>query len=132
MTERIPAIRVTVMPADMNPYGGAFGGWIVSQMALGAAAQASRISRGRAILVAADELRFPAGVLCGDELSVFVDLDRSGRSSMTFTAEAVRRDRDGDATQVAATGRFTFVAVDDANRPRAFTTDPSSHSVQEG
>jgi len=106
------------MPGDMNPYGGAFGGWIVSQMALGVAAQASRIAKGRAILVAADDLRFPAGMLCGDELSVYVTLEKTGRSSMTFAAEAERRDRDSDLTQSVATGRFTFVAVDDSNRPR--------------
>ena len=118
MTDRIPSIRVTVMPGDMNPYGGAFGGWIVSQMALGVAAEASRIAKGRAILVAADDLRFPAGMLCGDELSVYVTLEKTGRSSMTFAAEAERRDRDSDLTQSVATGRFTFVAVDDSNRPR--------------
>ncbi|HEX7874569.1 MAG TPA: hotdog domain-containing protein [Sphingobium sp.] len=133
MTDRIPSIRVTVMPADMNPYGGAFGGWIVSQMALGAASQASRVAKGRAILVAADELRFPAGMLCGDELSVYVTLEKSGRSSMTFVAEAERRDRDSDFTQVAATGRFTFVAVDDNNRPRPLSDSPISDSIsQEG
>ena len=115
------------MPADMNPYGGAFGGWIVSQMALGAASQASRVAKGRAILVAADELRFPAGMVCGDELSVYVALEKSGRSSMTFVAEAERRDRDSDFTQIAATGRFTFVAVDDNNRPR-----PLDSLTQEG
>ncbi|MET0241392.1 MAG: hotdog domain-containing protein [Sphingobium sp.] len=106
------------MPTDMNPYGGAFGGWIVSQMALGAASQASRIARGRAILVAADELRFPAGMVCGDELSVYVTLEKSGRSSMTFSAQAERRERDSETIHTAATGRFTFVAVDDNNRPR--------------
>jgi acyl-CoA thioesterase YciA len=121
MTSRVPSIRVTVMPTDMNPYGGAFGGWIVSQMALGAASLASRHSKGRAILVAADELRFPAGMLCGDELSVYVAMEREGRSSMTIFVEVVRRDRDSDFTETAATGRFTFVAVDDSNKPRPFT-----------
>ena len=43
-----PDIRVTIMPTDTNPYGGAFGGWIISQMALGAASRASRHSKGRA------------------------------------------------------------------------------------
>ena len=124
MTERIPSIRVTVMPADLNPYGGAFGGWIVSQMALGAASLASRKSGGRAILVAADELRFPVGMLCGDELSVYVELDRQGRSSMTISAEAVRRERDGEGVATAATGRFTFGAVDDTNKPRPFIAIP--------
>ncbi len=33
---RSPQIRVTAMPADTNPYGGVFGGWLMAQMALGA------------------------------------------------------------------------------------------------
>ncbi len=108
------------MPGDMNPYGGAFGGWIVSQMALGAASLASRRSRGRAIIVAADEIRFPTGAVMGDELSVFTKMETTGRSSMTIAARAERRERDGDLTETVATGRFTFVAVDGDNRPRQF------------
>ena len=114
----IPDIRVTVMPTDINPYAGAFGGWIISQMALGAASLASRHSKGRAILVAADEMRFPAGAVMGDELSVFTQMDKTGTTSMTISARAERRERDGDFTETVATGRFTFVAVDDTNRPR--------------
>ena len=37
MPDRTPPIRVTAMPTDLNPYGGVFGGWLMSQMALGAA-----------------------------------------------------------------------------------------------
>lgn len=126
MTEDLqPVIRATVMPTDMNPYGGAFGGWIISQMALGAASVASRLSKGRAILVAADEFRFPAGLLCGDELSVYAALYRQGTTSMTFAVEAMRRERDGEATCLAASGKFTFVAVDDANRPRPLNASDS-------
>ncbi len=116
--DAIPDIRVTVMPTDINPYGGAFGGWIISQMALGAASLASRRSHGRAILVAADEMRFPAGAVMGDELSVFTRMEKTGTTSMTISTRAERRERDGDFTETVATGRFTFVAVDDANRPR--------------
>ena len=48
MPDRIPLIRVTAMPADTNPYGGVFGGWLMSQMALGAGALASRVGQGKA------------------------------------------------------------------------------------
>ena len=119
----IPDIRVTVMPTDINPYGGAFGGWIISQMALGAASLASRHSKGRAILVAADEMRFPAGAVMGDELSVFTQMDKIGTTSMTISARAERRERDGDFTETVATGRFTFVAVDETNRPRPISPE---------
>ena len=114
-----PIIRLTAMPTDLNPYGGVFGGWIMSQMALGAASLASRHSKGRAILKAASDFEFPAGMVVGEELSVFVKLERAGRTSMTVRAEGWRRERDGEETNIVASGRFTFVAVDENNKPRA-------------
>lgn len=118
MPEGQPVIRATVMPTDLNPYGGAFGGWIMSQMALGAASLASRHSRGRAILKAASDFEFPAGLVAGEELSVFAELEKLGRTSMTIAAQAWRRERDSDVSDLAATGRFIFVAVDEQNKPR--------------
>ena len=53
-----PLIRVTAMPADTNPYGGVFGGWLMSQMALAAGSLASRHALGKAVVVAADALSF--------------------------------------------------------------------------
>ena len=55
---RIPLVRVTAMPGDTNPYGGVFGGWLMSQMALAAGSLASRHSRGKCVVVAADALKF--------------------------------------------------------------------------
>ncbi len=116
-----PIVRLTAMPTDLNPYGGVFGGWIMSQMALGAASLASRHSKGRAILVAASDFEFPAGMVVGEELSVFVTLEKSGRSSMIIFAHGWGRERDGDRTWVAGKGRFTFVAVDENNKSRAIS-----------
>ncbi|WP_233543118.1 acyl-CoA thioesterase [Sphingomonas edaphi] len=116
--ERVPAIRVTAMPSDTNPYGGVFGGWLMGQMGLACGSFASRHSGGKAILVAADELRFPGAMAVGDELSVYVDLLKQGRTSLRLKAEAVARERDGDVEKIVAEGEFTFVALDQDNRPR--------------
>jgi len=118
MTDRVPLIRVTAMPADTNPYGGVFGGWLMSQMALAAGSLASRHSKGKAVVVAADELRFPGAPRVGDEISIYAELERQGRTSMTIAVEAVARERDGDAETKVASGRFTFVALGDDDRPR--------------
>ncbi|HUE79225.1 MAG TPA: acyl-CoA thioesterase [Sphingomicrobium sp.] len=106
------------MPADTNPYGGVFGGWLMSQMALAAGSLASRYSRGKAVVVAADEVKFPGAPQVGDEISIFAELERQGRTSMTIAVEAVARERDGDAETKVASGRFTFVALDTNDRPR--------------
>ena len=58
LSDRIPLIRVTAMPADTNPYGGVFGGWLMSQMALAAGSLASRTAKGKCVVVAADGLSF--------------------------------------------------------------------------
>ena len=79
---RIPFIRVTAMPSDTNPYGGVFGGWLMSQMALAAGSLASRTARGKCVVVAADELRFPGAMAVGDELSVYAELTGQGRTSL--------------------------------------------------
>jgi acyl-CoA thioesterase YciA len=111
-------IRVTAMPADTNPYGGVFGGWLMGQMGLACGSYASRRARGKAILVAADSIKFPGAMAVGDELSVYVDLLRQGRTSLQLKAEAIARERDGDSEKVVAEGEFTFVALDEAGKPR--------------
>ncbi len=123
---RVPLIRVTAMPADTNPYGGVFGGWLMSQMALAAGSLASRHSRGKAVVVAADELRFIGPMGVGDELSVFAELVKQGRSSMRIAVEAVARERDGDRETKVASGEFTFVALDENGRPRAVPSPRSA------
>ena len=116
--ERIPQIRVTAMPADTNPYGGVFGGWLMSQMALAAGSLASRHARGKCVVVAADALRFPGAPKVGDEISVYGELEKQGRSSMTIAVTAEARERDGERVFAVADGRFTFVALGDDDRPR--------------
>jgi acyl-CoA thioesterase YciA len=118
MPDRTPLIRVTAMPADTNPYGGVFGGWLMGQMGLACGSFASRLTRGKAILVAADGLKFPGAMSVGDELSVYVELLKQGRTSLRLKAEAIARQRDGDGEQLVAEGEFTFVALDEAGKPR--------------
>jgi len=118
VTDLIPLIRVTAMPADTNPYGGVFGGWLMGQMGLACGSFASRHTGGKAVVVAADHLTFTGAMAVGDELSIYVDLKRQGRTSMTLEAHAIARERDGSKEFEVATGEFTFVALDDKDKPR--------------
>lgn len=117
--EREASIRVTAMPEHTNPYGGVFGGWLMSQMALGAGSLASRIGKGKAVVVSATDFAFPGAMAVGDELSVFCDVMRTGNSSLTIRAEGIARERNGEATTLVASGTFKFVLLDDEGRPRA-------------
>jgi acyl-CoA thioesterase YciA len=106
------------MPADTNPYGGVFGGWLMGQMGLACGSFASRHTKGKAILVAADAIKFPGAMAVGDELSVYVDLLKQGRTSLRLKAEAISRQRDNETETTVAEGEFIFVALDDQGRPR--------------
>jgi acyl-CoA thioesterase YciA len=114
---RVPLIRVTAMPADTNPYGGVFGGWLMGQMGLACGSFVSRLTKGKALLVAADSIKFPGAMAVGDELSVYVELVKQGRTSLRLKAEAVARARDGEDEKLVAEGEFTFVALDEAVKP---------------
>ena len=118
MPDRVPLIRVTAMPADTNPYGGVFGGWLMGQMGLACGSFASRQTGGKAVVVAADKLTFTGAMAVGDELSVYVELKRQGRTSMTLEAHAIARERDGQNEKLVAEGEFTFVALDVNDKPR--------------
>lgn len=118
MPDRDPLIRVTAMPADTNPYGGVFGGWLMSQMALGAGALASRVGQGKAVVVSASDFAFPGAMAVGDELSVYCEIAATGTTSLTVTAEAIARERNGEATTLVAKGSFKFVLLDANDRPR--------------
>ena len=117
--DRAPAIRVTTMPADANPYGDIFGGWLMSQMDMAAGLVASRHSRGRAVTIAVDGMKFHAPVAVGDEVSVYADLVAVGRTSMTIEVEAWRRGRHVEEQCLVTQARFVFVAIDEERRPRA-------------
>jgi acyl-CoA thioesterase YciA len=127
MIERAPLIRVTAMPADTNPYGGVFGGWLMGQMGLACGSFASRRTCGKAILVAADAIKFPGAMAVGDELSIYVDLLKQGRTSLRLKAEAIARQRDGDSETIVAEGEFIFVALDANNQPRAIAVEEETN-----
>jgi acyl-CoA thioesterase YciA len=111
------------MPADTNPYGGVFGGWLMAQMALGAGSLASRVGQGKAVVVSATDFAFPGAMAVGDELSVYCDILATGTTSMTIVAEAIARERNGEAITKVAEGTFKFVLLDEGNRPRAISAN---------
>ncbi|MCP3734880.1 acyl-CoA thioesterase [Sphingomonas sp. RP10(2022)] len=118
LPDESPTIRVTAMPADANPYGDIFGGWLMGQMDLAAGSVASRHAGGRAVTIACDAMKFHAPVLVGDEVSVYARLVAVGNTSMTIEVEAWRRARHLDSACKVTQARFVFVATDADRAPR--------------
>jgi acyl-CoA thioesterase YciA len=113
-----PFIRTIAMPADTNPNGDIFGGWLMAQMDLAGGNVAMRRARGRCATVAVDRMVFHQPVFVGDEVSLYAVILRIGRTSLTIRVEAWRRSRTDEAEHKVTEGTFTFVAIDENRVPR--------------
>lgn len=106
------ALRTIAMPADTNPNGDIFGGWILSQMDLAGGTHAFFEAQGRVATVAVTAMKFHQPVHVGDEVSCYCVTETIGRTSIQVRVETwVRRQRLADEEQVTE-GLFTFVALD--------------------
>ena len=113
-----PILRVVPRPGDINAIGNIFGGWVLSQMDIAAGIVASREAEGAVATVAIEAMEFIAPILLHDIISIYAWIERIGRTSLGIRIEVVA-DRDRGSNQVKVTeGLFTFVALDDDNRPR--------------
>ena len=117
-------IRTIAMPADTNPAGDIFGGWLMAQMDLAAGNVAARRARGRCATVAVDGFVFYSPVHVGDEVTAYADLVAVGRSSMRIKVAAWRRPRDSDEEIQVTEAAFTFVAIGSDHRPRQLPPAP--------
>jgi acyl-CoA thioesterase YciA len=113
-----PAIRVIAMPADANPSGDIFGGWLMAHMDLAGASAAQRRAQGRVATVAVDSMSFHLPVHVGDEVSIYTRILGVGRSSIRVAVEAWRRERAANERQKVTSATFVFVAIDEEGRPR--------------
>jgi acyl-CoA thioesterase YciA len=111
------------MPADANPSGDIFGGWVLSQMDIAAGIHAGQHAQRRVATVAIEAMHFIKPVHVGDVLCVYAAVDRVGRTSMAIRLEAwAPRSRLGDRVKVTE-GIFTFVALDAEGRPEPIVPD---------
>jgi acyl-CoA thioesterase YciA len=116
---RDPILRVVPQPSDINANGHIFGGWVLSQMDIAGGIVARRVANGRCATVAIDAMEFLAPILLHYVISVYAHVVRTGRTSMAIKIEVTAtRGETLDELPVTA-GVFTFVALDDNQRPRA-------------
>ena len=108
--------RTLAMPADANPSGDIFGGWVLSQMDIAGGIHAGQHAKRRVATVAIEAMHFIKPVRVGDVLCVYASVGRVGRTSVAVRLEAwALRNRLGDRAKVTE-GVFTFVALDAEGR----------------
>ena len=114
-----PSIRIIAMPADTNPSGDIFGGWLMSMMDMAGANIAYKRAGGRVATVAVDKIEFHRPVAVGDVVSCYGNIIRIGRASLAIKVEVwVRRRVENEQFKVTE-GEFTYVAISDDGKSRS-------------
>lgn len=111
-------LRTLAMPADTNPAGDIFGGWIMSQMDIAGGIMAREIVCSRIVTVAVDSIRFIKPVHVGDTVCCYGEFIKMGTTSITINLEVwVRPSLDYPGQELVqeqvTQAAFTYVAVDE-------------------
>ena len=127
MSERIPAIRVLLLPKDTNAYGTIFGGVILSNIDLASAIEARKAGAHRYVTKAMHEVEFHEPVFLGDIVSFYTETVRLGRTSITVRVLVEAERWGASPTEAGGTGHgetvkvteaeVVLVAVNDQGRP---------------
>lgn len=116
---KIPTMRVVPMPRDTNQGGSIFGGYIFSQIDIAASIPAIRRAKGRVATVAVNSIELHEPVFVGDVLSLYADVVKVGRTSITVDVEVFAERNAADPEVIKVTqATLTFVALDDNRQPR--------------
>ncbi len=112
-------MQTLAMPRDTNANGDIFGGWLVSQMDLGAGILAKKKCNGRAVTIAINAMTFIHPVKVGDLVTCYGKLIHVGRTSMKIKIEAWAHPPEQANSVKVTEGTFTFVAIDENGHSRA-------------
>ena len=114
----VPSLRTLAMPADANPNGDIFGGWLMSQMDMAGGIHAYQVAGGRVVTVAVDAMSFHLPVQIGDQVSCYCVTRRVGSTSIAVTVETWVKRRQSSREEKVTEGTFTFVAINRRGSPR--------------
>ncbi|MDR1983096.1 MAG: acyl-CoA thioesterase [Holosporaceae bacterium] len=116
--EKVLVSRTIAVPADTNPWGDIFGGWILSLMDIAAGSIAARLARGSIATKAIKDVTFDAPIFVGDEVSVYAEVEKIGNTSITLNIYVTIKRKGQNEEIDAVKGVFVMVALDENRRPR--------------
>ena len=112
------SIRTIAMPADANPNGDIFGGWLLSQMDLAGGVFSKHYTKSRTVTIALDSMSFYRPVFIGDVVCCYCHLLKLGTTSLRVKIEAWTIREDSDDRLKVTEGIFTYVALDKDRKPK--------------
>ena len=126
MAERVPAIKLLMLPKDTNALGTIFGGVIMSNVDLASAVEARKVAPHRYVTKAIREVEFLEPVFLGDIVSFYTETVRIGRTSVTVrvVVEAERWSVGHGGRTKVTEAEVVLVAVDDQGRPVPVRPEP--------
>ena len=113
--------KTVAMPADTNPNGDIFGGWLLSQMDVAGGILAKKIARGRVATVAIEGMKFLLPVKVGDTVTCYGRLLKTGNSSISINLRVTAQGLESIPQDVTS-GTFIYVAIDSDGKPRQLPT----------
>src|SRR5688500_2628476 len=127
MSERVPAIKVLMLPKDTNALGTIFGGVIMSNIDLASAVEARKQASHRYVTKAFREVEFHEPVFLGDIVSFYTETVRIGRTSITVRVSVeAERWGGGNGERLKVTeAEVVLVAVNDRGRPIPIKPEPT-------
>lgn len=118
LAKKQPVLRVAPQMRDLNNNGHIFGGWVLSQMDVAGGIVAAQVAQGSCATVAIEAMEFITPILTRDIISVYVDVKKIGRTSITLCIDVLATRNRGDEQVPVTRGTFHFVALDELARPR--------------
>ena len=121
LLNKVPSIRAVAMPADTNPSGDIFGGWVLSQMDLAGSVLARQFAKKRVTTVAVEKMRFHKPIMIGDIVSFYTEVSKTGNTSITIDIVTMvnrKDDKLGEDQAIKVTeGKFVYVSIDSNGNP---------------
>ena len=110
--------KTVAMPADTNPNGDIFGGWLLSQMDVAGGILAKKIAKGRVATVAIEGMKFLLPVKVGDTVTCYGKLEKVGKTSISILLRVTTESWKNNNLKEVTNGKFIYVAIDSAGKPR--------------
>jgi acyl-CoA thioesterase YciA len=112
-------LQTITMPADTNPFGDIFGGWVMAQMDIAGAIHANSVAKGRVTTVAVGSMEFIRPVPVGTVISCYTHTLRIGNTSIRVKVEVWVKDFLTHQLSLVTQGEYIYVALDDKGHKRS-------------